>query len=105
MKKSTKITSLIIILFYVLGLFLPIIKNTKESKIYNQIKTLDKKNFSIKVFKKKNSYDKILEIGAGSAPHLKYLTHSFNEYHIAETSDYASEIFDKNLIQQKIKQM
>ena len=48
-------------------------------------------------FKKKNSYDKILEIGAGSAPHLKYLTHSFNEYHIAETSDYASEIFDKNL--------
>jgi SAM-dependent methyltransferase len=48
-------------------------------------------------FKKKNSYDKILEIGAGSAPHFKYLTHSFNEYHIAETSDYASEIFDKNL--------
>ncbi len=48
-------------------------------------------------FKKKNSYDKILEIGAGSAPHLKYLTHSFNEYHIAETSEYASEIFDKNL--------
>ena len=40
---------------------------------------------------------KVLEIGAGSAPHLKYLTHSFNEYHIAETSEYASEIFDKNL--------
>ncbi len=32
------ITSLIIILLYVLGLFLPIIKNTKESKINNQSK-------------------------------------------------------------------
>ena len=33
------VASLVIILLYVLGLFLPIIKNTKESKIYNQIKT------------------------------------------------------------------
>ena len=33
------IISLAIIILYVLGLFLPIIKNTKESKIYNQIKT------------------------------------------------------------------
>ena len=41
-------------------------------------------------FKKKENYDKVLEIGAGSAPHLDYLTHSFNEYHIVETSDYAS---------------
>ena len=30
------IVSLIIILFYVLGLFLPIIKNTKESKFYTE---------------------------------------------------------------------
>ena len=30
------ITSLIIILLYVLGLFLPIIKNTKNSKIYDK---------------------------------------------------------------------
>ena len=44
------ITSLIIILFYVLGLFLPIIKNTKESKIYNQIKT----EFIFKIWEKKN---------------------------------------------------
>ena len=35
------IVSLIIILLYVMGLFLPIIKNTKESKI---------KNFYIKEF-------------------------------------------------------
>ena len=51
----------------------------------------------LEIFKKKNNYDKILEVGAGSAPHLKYLTHSYNEYHIAETSDYASDFFKKNL--------
>ena len=51
----------------------------------------------LEIFKKKNSYDKVLEIGAGSAPHLKYLTHSYNEYHIAETSDYASDFFKQNL--------
>ena len=51
----------------------------------------------LEIFKKKNNYDKILEIGAGSAPHLKYLTHSYNEYHIAETSDYASDFFKQNL--------
>jgi len=33
--RAMLITSLIIILLYVLGLFLPIIKNTKNSKIYN----------------------------------------------------------------------
>ena len=47
-------------------------------------------------FNKKDSYDKILEIGAGSAPHLDYLSHSFKEYHIAETSDYASSVFKEN---------
>ena len=36
--RSMLITSLIIILLYILGLFLPIIKNTKESKIDNQDK-------------------------------------------------------------------
>jgi len=33
--RAMLIVSLIIILLYVLGLFLPIIKNTKSSKIYN----------------------------------------------------------------------
>jgi len=33
--KAMLITSLIIILLYILGLFLPIIKNTKDSKIRN----------------------------------------------------------------------
>ena len=33
-------------------------------------------------FRKKETYDKILEIGAGSAPHIKYLSHDYNEYHM-----------------------
>ena len=37
--RSMLVVSLIIILLYILGLFLPIIKNTKESKIDNQSKT------------------------------------------------------------------
>ena len=48
-------------------------------------------NFS----KKKNHYDKILEIGAGSAPHFKYIKETYNEYHIAETSKLTSRIYNK----------
>ena len=33
--RAMLIVSLVIILLYILGLFLPIIKNTKSSKIYN----------------------------------------------------------------------
>ena len=51
----------------------------------------------LEVFKKRNeNFDKILEIGAGSAPHFKYINDSYNEYHIAETSDYASSLFQEN---------
>ncbi len=47
-------------------------------------------------FKLKNkNFDKILEIGAGSAPHYTYIKHNYNEYHIADTSDYAKD-FHKN---------
>jgi hypothetical protein len=34
--RAMLIVSLLIILLYILGLFLPIIKNTKNSKIYNK---------------------------------------------------------------------
>ena len=34
--RAMLIVSLIIILLYILGLFLPIIKNTKNSKIHNK---------------------------------------------------------------------
>ena len=46
--------------------------------------------------KKNNHFNKVLEIGAGSAPHIDFLNHSFDEYHIAETSDYGIDYNDKN---------
>jgi SAM-dependent methyltransferase len=44
----------------------------------------------------KKAYNKILEIGAGSAPHYKYINHTYNEYHVAETSDYAKDFHKDN---------
>ena len=38
----------------------------------------------------------VLEIGAGNSPHIKYLKHEFDEYHIIETSDFALENYDNN---------
>ena len=38
----------------------------------------------------------VLEIGAGDSPHIKYLKHDYDEYHIIETSDYALENYDEN---------
>ena len=39
----------------------------------------------------------VLEIGAGDSPHIKYLKHDYDEYHIIETSDYALENYNENL--------
>ena len=33
-----------------------------------------------------NNISKVLEIGAGSAPHYKFIRHGYDEYHIVETS-------------------
>ena len=44
-------------------------------------------------FDKKEKYSKVLEVGAGSEPHLNYLKHDYDEYFIAETSDYALEFY------------
>ena len=44
-------------------------------------------------FNKNEKYSKVLEIGAGSAPHLDYLKHDYDEYFIVETSDYALEFY------------
>ena len=52
--RSMLIVSLVVILLYILGLFLPIIKNTKESKIDNQ----NKIKFVFKIWKKKNTTQK-----------------------------------------------
>ena len=48
-------------------------------------------------YKKKNShYNKVLEIGAGDTPHYNFIKHTYNEYHIAETSEYASNFHKEN---------
>ena len=44
-------------------------------------------------FNRKKKYPKTLEIGAGSAPHLDYLKHDYDEYFIAETSNNAQEYY------------
>ena len=41
---------------------------------------LEKFNFS-------KNISKVLEIGAGSAPHYKFIKHPYDEYHIVETSE------------------
>ncbi len=44
----------------------------------------------LEVFKrKKEKFSQILEIGAGVEPHISYINHSFDDYHILETSDFA----------------
>jgi len=44
-------------------------------------------------FNKKEKYSKVLEIGAGRAPHLDYLKHDYDEYFVVETSDFALEFY------------
>jgi SAM-dependent methyltransferase len=44
-------------------------------------------------FNRKKKYSKVLEIGAGSAPHIDYLKHDYDEYFVAETSDHALEFY------------
>ena len=44
-------------------------------------------------FNGKKKYSKVLEIGAGSAPHIDYLKHEYEEYFVAETSSHALELY------------
>ena len=53
-------------------------------------KTLE--NFKLK----NNNFEKVLEIGAGSAPHYNYIKHDYKEYHIADTSEYAKDFHSDN---------
>ena len=39
---------------------------------------------------------KVLEIGAGSAPHYKFIKHSYDEYHIVGTSEKILKKYDGN---------
>ena len=44
-------------------------------------------------FNGKKKYSKVLEIGAGSAPHIDYLKHDYDEYFVAEVSSSALEFY------------
>ena len=50
--------------------------------------------------KNKTHFSKILEIGAGSTPHYNFVKHTYDEYHIVETYDYAVDLHANN---QKVK--
>ncbi len=49
----------------------------------------------MKKFNGKKKYSKVLEVGAGSAPHIDYLKHEHDEYFIAETSNAALEFYKR----------
>ena len=44
-------------------------------------------------FNRKKKYSKVLEVGAGSEPHIGYLKHDYDEYFIAETSSNVQEFY------------
>ena len=45
-----------------------------------------------------NNLSKVLEIGAGSAPHYKFINHNYDEYHIADTSEIVLKNYDYEII-------
>ena len=50
----------------------------------------------LECFKRKEKYDNVLEIGAGSAPHIDYIKHKFDTYYIAETSEAAIKYYEND---------
>ena len=49
---------------------------------------------------KNNGLDKtsnILEIGAGTSPHIKYINHDYKNYFFLENSNFANKYLKKNL--------
>ncbi len=46
--------------------------------------------------KQKPHFNKILEIGAGSTPHYHFMKHTYDEYHIAETSEFVADYHKGN---------
>ena len=43
-----------------------------------------------------NNISKVLEIGAGNSPHYKFIHHSYDEYHIVETSEATLNSYNDN---------
>jgi len=58
---------------------------------------------NLEKFKSEEVYSKILEIGAGTAPHLPYIKHQFDHYYVAETSDFAINHLKNKGIENLIK--
>ena len=73
--------------------------NKHDSHLYSGVQGFFIKNgqHQLENFKKRKShFSKILEIGAGSTPHYHFLKHTYDEYHIAETSEYVMEYHKDN---------
>ena len=50
----------------------------------------------LECFKRKEKYNNILEIGAGTAPHIDYIKHKFGKYYIAETSEASMKYYEND---------
>ena len=77
-----------------------------DSHLYTGLQGFFIKNGHHKLedFKKKNTHlSKVLEIGAGSTPHYNFIKHTYDEYHIVETSDYVIDYHKDNKKVQLIK--
>lgn len=60
------------------------------------------KNLEISEYLQKfHKHSKILEIGAGSSPHVKYVKHEFSEYYFLENSKFAINFLKKKFNKQK----
>lgn len=75
-----------------------------DSHLYSGIQGFIMRNghHDLENFKKKSHYSKILEVGGGSTPHYHFIKHSYDEYTILETSEYAIN-YNSNKSENKIK--
>ena len=70
-----------------------------DSHLYTGLQGFFIKNGHRKLedFKKKGSHlSKVLEVGAGSTPHYTFIKHTYDEYHIIETSDFVIDYHKDN---------
>jgi len=70
-----------------------------DSHLYTGIQGFFIKNghHQLENFKKNNSHlSKVLEIGAGSTPHYHFIKHTYDEYHVVETSEYVIDYHKDN---------
>ena len=50
----------------------------------------------LECFKGKEKYNNVLEIGAGTTPHIDYIKHKFDNYYIAETSEASIKHYEND---------